>query len=351
MKYAIIGCGRVSPNHIKAALNNGLEIAALCDIRPEKAAALAEKFSIDAPVFGDYKKMLADINPELVSIATDSGFHAEIAIACAESGVNFIVEKPMAMSMQDADKVIAAVEKSGVTAGVCHQNRFNIAVQQLKKAIDNGSLGKISHGSINVRWCRGEDYYSHDDWRGRWASDGGTLMNQCIHGMDLLRWLLGDEIDTVYGFTNRALHPYIEAEDIGVAAVRFKNGALATVEGTVNAVCDLEETLCIFGEDGSVRLGGTNANTVDVWRFRNPELDGKYESFTESVPNVYGNGHTSLFGDVIAAVKEKRAPYVDVYAGKRAVEFVLAVYKSQKTGLPVKLPLEDFASADMTGEF
>lgn len=352
MKYALIGCGRVSGSHIKAAQNNELEIAALCDIVPEKASALAEKYGINPAIYSDYKKMLQEVNPELVAIATVSGTHGEIALYCAENGFNFMVEKPMAMSIAEADKVISAAQKSGVTAGVCHQNRFNIAVQELRRAIDDDRFGKLSHGSVHIRWCRDEDYYNQDDWRGKWATDGGALMNQCIHGIDLLRWLMGDEVESVYGSTRNSQHPYIEAEDIGVAVVNFKNGAVATIEGTVNAVENLEETLCVFGEKGMVRLGGMNASTVDVWKFAEGEdEDSQKLSIEEPAPNVYGHGHISLYYDVINAVKNKRQPYVDLYAGKRAVEMVLAIYKSQLTGEKVALPLEDFASSQMTDVF
>lgn len=352
MKYALIGCGRVSPNHIKAALKNNFEIVALCDIIKEKAEKLKEEYSLfDAVIYTDFKEMIKKASPELVSIATISGTHAEISVFCAENGVNFIVEKPMAMSIAEADGVISAVEKSGVCASVCHQNRFNEAVRELKAAVDGGRFGRISHGTISVRWHRDESYYKQDNWRGKWALDGGTLMNQCIHGMDLLRWLLGDELLTVSGFTSNALHPYMEGEDVGVAVARFKNGAIATIEGTVNAAEDIEETLCIFGEKGSVCLGGRSANKIEYWRFSDEhEADSERRGLHEAVANVYGNGHTALFADVANAVREHRAPYVDIYAGKRAVEFVLSVYKSQKSGAPVNLPLEDFGSADMTGE-
>ncbi|MBR2877099.1 MAG: Gfo/Idh/MocA family oxidoreductase, partial [Clostridia bacterium] len=267
MKYALIGCGRVSGNHIKAALENNLEIVALCDVVPEKAEKIKKDFSLNEKtlVYTDYKAMLNDVNVDFVAIATESGTHAEIAIYCAENKVNFIVEKPLAMSIAEADDIINAVEKNNVKACVSHQNRFNIAVQHLHNAILNQRFGKISHGSINIRWHRGEDYYTRDNWRGKWASDGGTLMNQCIHGIDLLSWMLGEEVSEVCGMTNNAFHSYIEAEDIGVAVVRFKNGAVATIEGTTNCFEDFEQTLCVFGENGTVRLGGMNANKVDTW--------------------------------------------------------------------------------------
>lgn len=349
MKYALIGCGRVAPSHIKAAKLNGLDIVALCDIDYEKAVAFSKNEDIqNSKIYADYKEMLEKEELDFVSIATISGAHGEIASYCAEKGVNFLVEKPMAMSISEADDIIEKAERSGVIAGVCHQNRFNIAVQELRRAIDENRFGKISHGSIHIRWCRKEDYYSQDGWRGKWATDGGALMNQCIHGIDLLRWMMGDEIESIYGSVRNQYHPYIEAEDVGVAVVNFKNGAVATIEGTVNSVDDFEETLCVFGEDGMVRLGGMSANTVDVWQFKDEEAaDSDRRFIEEKAPNVYGNGHTSLYLDFINAVKEKRAPYVDLYAGKRALETVLAIYKSQKTGEKVKLPLTNFGTTDM----
>ncbi len=353
MKYALIGCGRVAGCHIEAAKINDISICALCDVDTKKAEALAEKYGVEnALIFSDYKEMLATVKPDFVAIATWSGNHAEIAEYCALNGFNFIVEKPMAMSIEEADRVIAAAEKSGVVAGVCHQNRFNIAVQELRRALDCGRFGRLSHGSINIRWCRNEDYYNQDSWRGKWATDGGALMNQCIHGIDLLRWLMGDEIESVYGATRNRQHPYIEAEDIGVAVINFKNGAVATVEGTVNCFDNLEETLSVFGEKGMVRLGGMSANTVDVWTFKDEEeADADRRFIEESAPNVYGNGHISLYLDVKKAVENKKQPYVDLYAGKRALETVLAIYKSQKTGEKVNFPLEDFASVDMENIF
>ena len=349
MKYALIGCGRVAPSHIKAAKANGLEIVAVCDIIKEKAEQFrADRDIPDARVYTDYKEMLSQEQVDFVSIATISGTHGEIALYCAENKVNFLVEKPMAMSIAEADAIIAAAEKSGVIAGVCHQNRFNIAVQELKYAIDKGRFGQLTHGSIQVRWCREKDYYDSDDWRGKYATDGGALMNQCIHGIDLLRWCFGDEVESVFGVTKNQLHPYIEAEDIGLAIVSFKNGAVATIEGTVNMYDNLENVLSVFGNDGMVKLGGMNSSATDVWKFRDEEeADRDRREIEEKIANVYGNGHTSLFMDFIDAVKNNRSPYVDLYAGKRAVEMILAIYKSQKTGEKVVFPLTDFGTTDM----
>lgn len=339
----------MAPSHIKAAKLNNINIVAICDIDYEKAVAFSEKNDIsDVHIYSDYKEMLLSEALDFVSIATVSGVHGEIALYCAEHGINFLVEKPMAMSISEADAVISAAEKSGVIAGVCHQNRFNIAVQELRTALERNRFGKLSHGSMHVRWFRDEGYYKQDDWRGKWALDGGALMNQCIHGIDLLRWMFGDEIESVYGSARNHFHPYIEAEDVGVAVVNFKNGAVATIEGSVNATDNLEETLCVFGENGMVRLAGMSASTVDMWQFKDEEsADEDRRYIEEKAPNVYGNGHTSLFLDFKTAIEEGRAPYVDLYAGKRAVELVLSIYKSQKTGEKVTFPLKDFASTDM----
>lgn len=357
MKYALIGCGRIAINHIKAVIKNQLEFVAVCDIVPENMTALLQKGGLEKDTsirhYTDYRKMLEENEIELVGIATESGIHAEIALYCIDHGVNCIIEKPIAMSIRDAEEIIRRSEEKGVKVAACHQNRFNVAVQELRRALEAGRFGRLSHGSIHVRWNRDENYYTQAPWRGKWASDGGALMNQCIHGIDLLRWMLGDEVEEVYGQTRQQFHDYLEAEDVGMAVVKFRNGAVATIEGTTNVYPrNLEETLYIFGEKGTVKLGGKSTNNIDVWQFADEtEADARNRGLQEQTSNVYGNGHSSLYADMIQAVQKDRKPYVDAVAGRNALELVLAVYKSQKTGLPVKLPLTDFASTEMTGEF
>lgn len=353
IKYALIGCGRIATNHIKAVVENGLQLVAICDILPENMEVLLSKHALqeDASIkrYTDYKLMLAENEIQLIGIATESGIHAEIALYCIDKGINIIIEKPMAMSINDANEIIKRSEKNGVKVSACHQNRFNIAVQELRKAIESDRFGKLSHGSIHVRWNRNEDYYTQAPWRGTWEKDGGALMNQCIHGIDLLRWTLGSEIDEVYGVTRQQFHNYLEAEDVGMAVVKFKNGAVATIEGSTNVYPkNLEETLYIFGEKGTVKLGGKSTNVIDMWDFADEnKTDEQNKILNEQTNNVYGNGHISLYADMISAITEDRPPYVDAYAGKAALELVLAIYKSQKDGIPVKLPLESFASIDM----
>lgn len=357
MNYALIGCGRIATNHIKAAVNNKLNIVAVCDVKEEAMEALLKKHALenDASIkrYTDYKQMLAENEITLASIATESGIHAEIALHCIDCGVNVIIEKPMAMSMADADKIIRRSEEKHVKVSACHQNRFNIAVQETRRALEAGRFGTLSHGSIHVRWNRNRDYYTQAPWRGTWAQDGGCLMNQCIHGIDLLRWMMGDEVEEVYGVTQRRFHDYLECEDIGMAVVKFKNGAVGTIEGTTNVYPqNLEETLYLFGEHGTVKIGGTSTNNIDVWNFAGAgENDEKNKGLQEATSNVYGNGHTSLFADMIDAIEHDRKPYVDAAAGRNALEMILAIYKSAATGLPVKLPLADTASTDFAGRF
>ncbi len=358
MKYALIGCGRISTNHIKAAVNNKLEIVAVCDVITERMEEVLSKHGLENDMtiarYTDYKLMIAkhpDI--QLISIATESGKHAEIALYCIEKKINVIIEKPMAMSLLDADKIIKYSMKNGVKVSACHQNRFNIAVQQTRQALEKGRFGKLSHGSVHVRWNRNKDYYDQAKWRGTWTQDGGALMNQCIHGIDLLRWMMGDEVDEVYGVTKQQFHHYLECEDIGMAVVKFKNGAVGTIEGTTNVFPkNLEETLYLFGENGTVKLGGKSTNAIDVWDFADEtDADADNKGLFEQTANIYGNGHTSLFADMISAIENDRKPYVDAVAGRNALEMILAIYKSAAEGKAVKLPLKECASTDFIGRF
>lgn len=357
MNYALIGCGRIATNHIKAAVNNHLNIVAVCDVKEEAMETLLAKHGLekDASIkrYTDYRQMLAENDITLVSIATESGIHAEIALHCIDCGVNVIIEKPMAMSIDDAEEIIRRSEEKHVKVSACHQNRFNIAVQETRRALEAGRFGQLSHGSIHVRWNRNQDYYTQAPWRGTWAQDGGCLMNQCIHGIDLLRWMMGDEVEEVYGVTKQQFHDYLECEDIGMAVVKFKNGAVGTIEGTTNVFPkNLEETLYLFGETGTVKIGGTSTNNIDVWNFADEgEEDQKNKGLQEATSNVYGNGHTSLFADVMDAIAHDRKPYVDAVAGRNALEMILAIYQSAATGKPVKLPLKGVASTDFTGRF
>ena len=218
MKCAIIGCGRIALNHVKAVRANGFELAALCDTASGKAEGLLERAEWDGPaprIYGGHGEMLAaEPDLDIAAVATESGEHARIALDCIDAGVNAIIEKPVAMSMADADEIVRRAEERGVKVSACHQNRFNVAVRHVRRAVEEGRFGRMSHGSVHVRWNRDRGYYGQAPWRGTWAQDGGCLMNQCIHGVDLLRWMMGGEVVSVYAQTRQRFHDYLEAEDV-----------------------------------------------------------------------------------------------------------------------------------------
>ena len=357
LRYALIGCGRISPNHAAACLANAdeLEPVAVCDPVAQRRSILKEHFQDPAlRGYADYREMLLKERPQLVAIATESGKHAQIALDCLEAGCNLIVEKPIALSLEDADRIIALADQKGLKVCACHQNRFNKSVQKIRKAVEDGRFGRMLHGTAHIRWNRNKAYYDQAKWRGTWEQDGGALMNQCIHNIDLLRWMMGDGVAEVMAYTDRLAHDYIEAEDLGLALVRFTNGSYGVIEGTTNVYPkNLEETLYLFGEKGTVKAGGKSVNRIEEWRFADETEDPAQicRAFSETPPNIYGFGHTPLYRDVIAAVRENRAPLCDARAGRRALELVLAIYLSAAEHRPVALPLFSCASADFTGRF
>ena len=355
MRYALIGCGRISPNHIAAAKANHLDFVGICDISQEQIDDKVAKFDLGGVnQYTDYKELLRTENPDLVAIATESGKHASVALGCIDAGCNIIIEKPIALSLEDADAIIRAAKEKRVKVCVSHQNRFNKSIQKIREAIEKDRFGKLFYGTAHIRWCRDEQYYKCAKWRGTWEQDGGALMNQCIHNIDLLRWMMGDEIEEVIGMTDRLNHPYIEAEDLGIALVRFRNGAYGIIEGTTDIYPkNLEETLYLFGEKGTVKAGGQSVNRIEEWRFSDSLDDPQeiIEQFNENPPNVYGFGHTPLYADMMEAIENDREPYVNAEAGKRALELVLAIYKSAKEGKSVHFPLETCSTLDFKGRF
>lgn len=359
MRYALIGCGRISPNHVAAALRNQLDIVALCDSHPQNMQERIAQFSLEGrqiPCYTDYHRMLEQERPQLVTIATPSGSHAGIALACIAAGCHIIIEKPIALSLPDADAIIDAAARQGVKVGVCHQNRFNKSIQMVREALESGRFGKLFHGTAHVRWQRDREYYQQALWRGTWQWDGGALMNQCIHDIDLLRWMMGDEVTEVMAYTDRLAHDYIEAEDLGLALVRFANGSYGMIEGTTNVYPrNLEETLYLFGQTGTVKVGGKSVNTIEKWFFEDEQDDLEHvivkAEAQEAPPNVYGFGHTPLYADMLDAIAQDRTPYVDAAAGRRALELVLGIYQSAALGKPVRFPLKNAASVDNIGRF
>jgi len=363
--YAIslIGCGRISSKHIEAALANKerVRLIACCDPILNRAQRCAQEYRAglssggNIVVYADYHEMLAKEKPSICAIATESGYHPRIAIDCLEAGSHVICEKPMALSTRDADAMIDAARRHNRKLAVCFQNRFNAPVQRARAAIEAGRFGKMLHGMIQVRWNRDEGYYKQAPWRGTWDLDGGTLMNQCTHGIDLLQWMMGEDAVRVRAVMRRFLRP-IEAEDFGAAIVEFASGAVGIIEGSADVFPkNLNETLSLFGEKGTVVIGGLAVNKIETWRFADTQTVGDTEEevldpTAKDPPTVYGFGHTALYADFLDALEQDREPLVNGEAGKKALELILAIYKSQKTGQPVTLPVE-FSTSEMKGTF
>lgn len=356
LTYALIGCGRISPNHFAAAIENNLEIVAICDFSQEKMEEKFKNFNLPQSTekFLDYKEMLTKKKPDLVAICTESGSHAQIAFDCIDAGCHLIIEKPIALSLEDADAIIKKSKEKNVKVSACHQNRFNKSIQKIREAVEDDRFGRMLHGTAHIRWNRGQDYYTQAPWRGTWEHDGGALMNQCIHNIDLLRWMMGNDIDEVIGMTDNLNHNYIDAEDLGLALIKFSNGSYGIVEGTTNIFPkNLEETLYIFGEKGTVKAGGKSVNIIEEWHFADniDNAEEVKEKYHENPPSVYGFGHNPLYTDVINAIKTDQDPYVTAEDGRRALELVLAIYKSASEGKSVKLPLDKCSTLDFKGRF
>jgi len=341
LRYCLIGCGRVSRSHITAARNNDLTIAALCDIDPNAVPENLGKMDVAGiPVYADYTAMLREIKPQLVAIATPSGLHAQQALDCLAAGAHVIIEKPIAMNMADAHRIAEAAEQAGLIAGVNLQNRFNPAVAELKSAVDSGRFGTIYNASMNLNWYRGDDYYNSAAWRGTKAQDGGAMMNQSIHGIDLLNWMLGGKPVEVTAFTG-TLARGIESEDLGLALLRYPGGALVNLTCTTLRYHGAEEqTLEINGECGCVRLGGSSAHMVELWRFDDNAPDEEAamrRRYGKNPETVYGHGHSLHYADVLRAIQENDRPLVDAAEGSRALEIILGAYESAEKGRSVYL--------------
>lgn len=351
LKFVLVGCGRIATKkHTEAFINNKdyISLEAVCDIQKEKAENLAniiEENGLKRPkIYTDYTKM-AEIEFDAAVIATESGKHYEISKFFLDNSKHVLTEKPMALNTKHMDDMIKTAEEKNVNLGVCFQNRFNPPIQELRKKIESNDIGNIYHGQASIRWNRNEGYYKQAPWRGTWEQDGGTLMNQCTHNIDLLIWNMNSEIEQVYGQINNFNHPYIQAEDFGSAIIKFKNGALGIIEGTANTYPkNLEETLSVFGEKGTVVIGGLAVNKIETWNIQQ-ETEHPFQTLPDP-ETVYGAGHTPLYKDFHDSIIEGRKPYVDGKEGKKAVEVVLAIYKSTKENKPIKFPFE-FSTEDM----
>ncbi len=334
--FGLIGCGRVAPSHVFPIKElNEAKLVAVCDVIEERAENFAATFEADP--YTDYHKLLERDDIDVINVCTPSGLHAAIAIDAMLAGKHVIVEKPMALSLDDADAMTAAADQAGVKLCVVFQNRHNPPMQDVHKALREGRLGELYLGNATVRWHRTQEYYE-DGWHGTWAMDGGVLMNQSIHHIDALLWLMDKRAVEVFAYSGHLAHE-MEAEDTAVVVIRFEDGALASIEGsTIIYPTDLEGSVAIFGQRGSVKIGGTALNRKVMWKIEG-ELEQEASIIgddTGDPASVYGSSHRHVIADMIAAIKEDRPPYTGGPAGKKPLALILAAYESARTGKPVK---------------
>ena len=337
-RIALVGCGRISKNHFEAIDKlDGLELVAVCDADPERAKQAGLEWKV--PYFTSYERMLAEGNADVVTIATPSGLHPEQGIAAAKTGKHVVMEKPMAISLTAADALVQACDKAGVQLFVVKQNRLNPPVQLLKRAVDRNRFGRIYLASCAVHWARPQEYYDQAPWRGTWEFDGGAFMNQASHYVDLMQWVMGP-VESVMAKT-ATLARRIETEDTGIAILKFRSGALGTIEVTMLAYPrNLEGSLTILGEKGSAKIGGTAVNKIEHWEFAEPDDDDRLvEAANTNPPNVYGLGHQGYYRNVLSVLRGEAKPDTDGRAGRKSLELILGIYESAKTGREVPLPL------------
>lgn len=339
INFGLLGCGRIAKRHadlLGTGQIAGGRLAAVCDLVPDRAQAYGERYNV--PWFTDMDAFLASTGIDAVSVLTPSGMHAEHTIAVAAAGKHAVVEKPMALRLDDADAMIRACDAAGVKLFVVKQNRFNVPVVKAREALDAGRFGKLVLGTIRVRWCRDQRYYAQDSWRGTWAQDGGIMTNQASHHIDLLEWFMG-RVESVHARAMTALVD-IEAEDTAVATLKFANGALGIIEATgATRPKDLEGSLSVLGSGGSVVIGGFAVNEISAWNFVEPQAEDEEikTRFSVNPPNVYGYGHQAYYEHVVDSLTNGSPALVDGLEGRRSLELINALYESVETGLEVRL--------------
>ncbi len=337
-RIAFVGCGRISKNHFDAIGKiDGLDIVAVSDEIAERAHEAGDKLGVRS--YSSFEKMLAEVECDIVSIATPSGLHPLQGVVAARAGKHVVTEKPMAISLAGADELVKACDDAGVHLFVVKQNRLNRPIQLLKKAVDSGRFGKIFMANCTVRWARPQEYYDQAPWRGTWKYDGGAFMNQASHYVDLIQWMMGP-VDSVIAKT-ATLARAIETEDSGAAVIKFQSGALGVLEVTMLTYPrNLEGSFTILGEKGTVKIGGTAVNKVEHWLFDEPDGDDKLiEQMNTNPPNVYGFGHEGYYRNVLAVLRGEADADTDGREGRKSLELILGIYESARGGCEVKLPL------------
>jgi UDP-N-acetyl-2-amino-2-deoxyglucuronate dehydrogenase len=339
IRFALVGCGRIASNHF-GAIEKHTQRCELVDVCDVDAAALAEAVRrTGAQGHREYSAMLASTNADIVVIATPSGLHSVQAIEAAKAGFDVMTEKPMATRWSDGLAMVRACDEAGARLFVVKQNRRNRTLQLLKQAADMGRFGRIYMVTVNVFWSRPQSYYDSAPWRGTWEFDGGAFMNQASHYVDLLDWIVGP-VESVVTYTG-TLARNIEVEDTGVAALRWRNGAMGSVNVTMLTYPkNLEGSITILGEKGSARVGGLAVNRIDHWQFETPDpMDAEIADASYQTTSVYGFGHPLYYDNVISTLRGEAQPDTDGREGLKSLELLIAMYLSARDGKRINLPL------------
>lgn len=339
--FCLLGCGRIAKKHAELLSGGhvaGARLVAVCDVQENRAKSFGEKYKV--PFYTDLHQMMKaeGAKTQIVSVLTPSGTHAQNTLELTPYGKHIIVEKPMALTMDDADAMIRSCDQAGVRLFVVKQNRYNLAVQKLRTALVAGRFGKLVTGDVRVRWCRTQEYYDQDPWRGTWAEDGGVFSNQASHHVDLLEWMLG-EPEAVFAVSKTAL-VNVEVEDTGAAIIKFKNGAIGVIQATTaSRPIDLEGSISILGETGTVVIGGFAVNEIQTWAFtsKQPGDETVVQECNQKPPNVYGFGHLPYLEHVVDCIKNGKAALVDGLEGRRSLELISAIYESIETGKEIQM--------------
>ncbi len=339
LNFALVGCGRIAKRHSELLGLNQIDntrLVSVCDIEYSKAKVIGERFNVSS--YKDFDEMMENENIDVVAVLTPSGLHANHVVSLSKYGKDIMVEKPMALTLDDADAMIEACDRNGCRLFVIKQNRFNVPVVKLRDAHQAGRFGKLVLGTVRVRWARHQSYYDQDTWRGTWAMDGGVLTNQASHHVDMLEWIMGD-VESVFARATTALVD-IEAEDTAAVVLKFKSGALGIIEATTaTRPKDLEGSISILGEKGNVVIGGFAVNKMQSWNFENKQNndDNVLEEFSVNPPNVYGFGHQAYYEHVVECVSNRGRNLVDGLQGRKSIELISAIYESIETGKEVFL--------------
>ncbi len=339
LKFALVGCGRIAKRHselLGLKQIKGAALVAVCDIVEEKALKIGKQFGV--PHYRDMDEMMAKEPVDVVVVLTESGLHAEHVVNLAKHGRHIMVEKPMALTLDSADAMIQACDRSGIKLFVIKQNRFNVPVVKLREAVEAGRFGKLVMGTVRVRWARDQAYYDQDPWRGTWEMDGGVLSNQASHHVDMLEWMMGD-VESVFAKSMTALVD-IETEDTAVVMLKFRSGALGVVEATTAVrPKNLEGSISILGETGTVVIAGFAVNKMETWNFTEQQSGDEdvLEQYSVNPPNVYGFGHQAYYEHVVECINNNAFNLVDGLEGRKSLELISAIYESIETGREVRL--------------